>query len=41
MVVQLEQQVDALEGTPVSYEERVVPTGEEIAAELERYLRGQ
>jgi len=41
MVVQLEQQIDAFEGTPVSLEDRIVPSGEEIAAELERYLRGQ
>jgi predicted ATP-grasp superfamily ATP-dependent carboligase len=40
MVHQLEQQIDALEGTPVDIDERVVPSGEEIAAELERYLRG-
>jgi predicted ATP-grasp superfamily ATP-dependent carboligase len=40
MVRQLEQQIDALEGTPVEFDERAVPTGEEIAAELERYLRG-
>src|ERR1019366_9363584 len=36
-----EQQIDAFEGTPVSLEDRIVPSGEEIAAELERYLRGQ
>jgi len=41
MVVQLEQQIDAFEGTPVSLEDRIVPSGDEIAAELERYLRGQ
>lgn len=41
MVRQLEQQIDVLEGTPVDIDERAVPSGEEIAAELERYLRGQ
>ncbi len=41
MVRQLEQQIDELEGTPQVPEDRVVPSGDEIAAELERYLRGQ
>jgi len=41
MVRQLEQQIDELEGTPVSLEDRAVPSGDEIAAELERYLRGE
>jgi predicted ATP-grasp superfamily ATP-dependent carboligase len=41
MVRQLEQQIDVLEGTPVDIDERAVPSGDEIAAELERYLRGQ
>jgi hypothetical protein len=40
MVRQLEEQIDALEGAPEELEDRVVPSGEEIAAELERYLRG-
>ncbi len=41
MVNQLEQQIDALEGVPVDFDDRMVPTGDEIAAELERYLRGE
>jgi predicted ATP-grasp superfamily ATP-dependent carboligase len=41
MVRQLEQQIDVLEGTPVDIDDRTVPSGDEIAAELERYLRGQ
>jgi hypothetical protein len=41
MVRQLEQQIDELEGRPVLLDDRGVPSGEEIAAELERYLRGQ
>ena len=41
MVRQLEQQIDELEGTPETPEDRRVPSGDEIAAELERYLRGQ
>jgi len=41
MVRQLEQQIDELEGTPEMPEDRRVPSGDEIAAELERYLRGQ
>ena len=40
MVRQLEQQIDELEGTPASLDDRRVPSGDEIAAELERYLRG-
>jgi len=41
MVRQLEQQVDELEeSAPVDFDDRVVPSGDEIAAELERYLRG-
>ena len=41
MVRQLETQIDELEGRPVSLDDRGVPSGDEIAAELERYLRGQ
>jgi len=41
MVRQLEQQIDELEGTPVTLDDRMVPSGDEIAAELERYLRGE
>jgi hypothetical protein len=41
MVRQLEQQIDDLEGTPEVPDDRTVPSGDEIAAELERYLRGQ
>jgi hypothetical protein len=41
MVRQLELQIDALEGTPVDLGDRIVPSGDEIAAELERYLRGE
>ena len=41
MVRQLEQQIDELEGTPAMPDDRTVPSGDEIAAELERYLRGQ
>lgn len=41
MVRQLEEQIDELEGSPTSLDEHVVPSGDEIAAELERYLRGQ
>ena len=41
MVRQLEEQIDDLEGrAPVDFDDRVVPSGDEIAAELERYLRG-
>jgi predicted ATP-grasp superfamily ATP-dependent carboligase len=39
MVRQLESQIDALEGAP-DLDDRPVPSGEEIAAELERYLQG-
>ena len=39
MVRQLETNVDVLEGLP-SLNDRDVPSGDEIAAELERYLRG-
>ncbi len=41
MVRQLEQQIDEIEGTPEMPDDRTVPSGDEIAAELERYLRGQ
>jgi hypothetical protein len=41
MVRQLEQQIDELEGAPVAFDDRAVPSGDEIAAELERYLRGE
>jgi predicted ATP-grasp superfamily ATP-dependent carboligase len=41
MVRQLEQQIDALEGVPLDLDDRTVPSGDEIAAELERYLRGE
>ena len=39
MVHQLESQIDALEGTS-DFGDRPVPTGDEIAAELKRYLHG-
>ncbi|MGH9103280.1 MAG: proteasome assembly chaperone family protein [Acidimicrobiales bacterium] len=39
MVAQLESNLDAAEGNPLNLGE--VPSGEEIAAELERYLRGE
>ncbi len=44
MVTQLEDTVDQLEGETVAFpgvEGGIVPSGDEIAAELERYLRGQ
>jgi len=41
MVRQLEQQIDELEGAPVGLDDQTVPSGDEIAAELERYLRGE
>lgn len=41
MVRQLEQHIDDLEGAPTVFEDGFVPSGEEIAAELERYLRGE
>jgi hypothetical protein len=40
MVRQLETNIDVLEGVP-SFTGEDVPTGDEIAAELERYLRGE
>jgi predicted ATP-grasp superfamily ATP-dependent carboligase len=39
MVRKLEESLDAAEGNPLGVEE--VPSGEEIAAELERFLRGE
>jgi hypothetical protein len=39
MVRQLEHNVDAAEGNPLKIGQ--VPTGDELAAELERYLRGE
>ena len=39
MVRQLERNVDAAEGNPLEIGQ--VPTGDELAAELERYLRGE
>ena len=39
MVSQLEDNVDATEGTPLNL--GPLPSGDEIAAELERYLRGE
>jgi hypothetical protein len=41
MVRQLERNVDFLEGTPTGLSEMDVPSGDELAAELERYLRGE
>ena len=41
MVRQLEQQIDDLEGVETALDDRPVPSGDEIAAEFERYLRGQ
>jgi hypothetical protein len=41
MVRQLEQQIDELEGAPLPFDAGPVPSGDEIAAELERYLRGE
>jgi hypothetical protein len=41
MVRQLEEQIDELEGAPVVFDDLTVPSGDEIAAELERYLRGE
>jgi len=38
MVTQLEEAVDEVEGTPLSDQ---VPSGDELAAELERFLRGE
>jgi hypothetical protein len=41
MVRQLERSLDEMEGRPASFEERDMASGDEIAAELERYLRGE
>ncbi len=41
MVSQLEQHIDELEGTPEDLGDHDVPSGDEIAAELERYLRDE
>jgi hypothetical protein len=41
MVRQLERSLDELEWEPRPFEQSDVPSGDEIAAELERYLRGQ
>ncbi len=40
MVRQLEEEIDELEGTTGGFDDRRVPSGDEIAAELERYLHG-
>ena len=39
MVRKLEENIDASEGNPMGVEE--VPSGDEIAAELEKFLRGE
>ena len=39
MVRKLEASIDASEGNPLGVDE--VPTGDELAAELERFLRGE
>lgn len=41
MVRQLEQHIDDLEGVSDSLDDGPMPTGDEIAAEFERYLRGE
>ena len=41
MVTQLEAQVDATESEQVDFDQSSLPSGDEIAAELERFLRGQ
>jgi hypothetical protein len=41
MVTQLETQVDAVEGDQTGFDPTSLPSGDEIAAELERFLRGQ
>jgi predicted ATP-grasp superfamily ATP-dependent carboligase len=41
MVNQLEAQVDATEGEQTGFDPSSLPSGDEIAAELERFLRGQ
>ncbi len=41
MVRQLERAIDAVEGPDEAFSTHEVPSGDEIAAELERYLRGE
>lgn len=41
MVRQLENSLDEIEGEPVAFEDLESVSGDEIAAELERYLRGE
>ena len=41
MVRQLEAQVDAAEGAAPPFDIGNLPSGDEIAAELERFLRGE
>jgi hypothetical protein len=41
MVRQLERSMDELEGAPSDMGSQEVPSGDELAAELERYLRGE
>ena len=41
MVKQLEEQFDAGAEPVIGFEGESLPTGDEIAAELERYLRGE
>ena len=41
MVKELEEQFDAGAEPVIGFEGESLPTGEEIAAELERYLRGE
>ncbi|MEY2476753.1 MAG: hypothetical protein QOG87_2068 [Actinomycetota bacterium] len=41
MVTQLESQIDATENEQSGFDPSTLPSGDEIAAELERFLRGQ
>jgi len=41
MVTQLESQIDATENEQSGFDQSSLPSGDEIAAELERFLRGQ
>jgi predicted ATP-grasp superfamily ATP-dependent carboligase len=41
MVTQLESQIDATENAQSGFDVSSLPSGDEIAAELERFLRGQ
>ena len=41
MVTQLETQIDATENEQSGFDPSSLPSGDEIAAELERFLRGQ